>query len=417
MEDQRASGRERAQAAPGRQRRRWEEFSGIAILVLSLGVGLLMLAVGQAPYIPRWLWAVLLIGCLFATFLATSGLLTGPWHRLAYTGAVLSSWTLLLTMPNQGMIVVLLVVVAAAGSYILPMPVVLGVIVMNCAVVLVHLVTHAVAPMEYLAVTAFYAIIHLASMFSTYALHRESGLRAELEQKNVELEAASVLLESSAKTAERLRISRELHDAVGHQLTVLNLELEAAGYKAHRMTGGGAEDVCAHIDRAAGVAKELLADVRATVGELRATGPGHLREHLERLAAAVPSLDIFVEVPPRVDADEQQMQTLVRAAQEVITNTVKHAEAHELSIRLEQDAGELRMVCVNDGLAPGRIVEGHGFTGLRERLEPLGGTLTVRPSPFFTVEVALPVTESTGAPHEPSGRTRRPAAGKGTADE
>lgn len=102
-----------------------------------------------------------------------------------------------------------------------------------------------------------------------------------MEQKNLELEAAGVLLENSAATNERLRISRELHDLIGHQLTVLNLELEAAkhreGSQAHQ-----------HVDQAANVAKDLLANVRTTVGELREAGPRGLQQSLERMAGAVP---------------------------------------------------------------------------------------------------------------------------------
>ncbi len=386
MEEQRPPGRERAEAAAAPRRRRWEEFSGVAILALCLGVGLLMLAVGGDPYIPHWLWAVLLLGCLAATFFAASGMLSTPWQRLTYAAAVISSWALLLTMPNQGMIVVLLVVVAAVGSYIIPIPAVLGVIALNCAVVLGHLMAHGVEPLEYLAVTAFYAIIHLASMFSTYALHRESGLRAELEQKNVELEAAGALLESSATTAERLRISRELHDAVGHQLTVLNLELEAA---RHRADG----PALAHIDRAAGVAKELLTDVRNTVGELRESGPGDLQGSLERLAAAVPSLEIHVEVDSSLLLDDQQAAALVRAAQEIVTNAVRHSEARELSLVVAREGPATVLTGANDGLAPKSITPGHGLTGLRERVGLLGGELSIFSSPQFTVQVRLPASE------------------------
>lgn len=400
MEDQRAPGREPAEAAAAPRPRRWEELSGVAILLLCLGVGLLMLAVGGGPYVPGWLWVAVLVGCLTATFFAASGLLTFLWQRLTYAAAVLSSWALLLTMPNQGMIVVILVVVAAVGSYIIPIPAVLGVIALNCAVVLGHLMAHGVEPVEYLAVTAFYAIIHLASMFSTYALHRESELRAELEEKNVELEAAGVLLEDSAKTAERLRISRELHDLIGHQLTVLNLELEALKHLTSRtqqpepaagpQPARDAVRLRSHIDQAAAVAKDLLHDVRSTVGELRQSDPGDLQENLERLAAAVPSLEIHVEVDDAVTVDDQESAALVRAAQEIITNTVKHAEAQELSLTVAGEGPDTVLTGINDGLAPKRITPGHGLTGLRERVELLGGELKVSSSPQFTVEVRLP---------------------------
>ncbi|WP_191089664.1 sensor histidine kinase [Nesterenkonia ebinurensis] len=404
MEDQWAPAQVLSEMSGRSRRRRWEEFSGIAILGLCFGVGVLMLAVGGDPYIPSWLWAGLLIGCLSAVVLAASGRLSTSWQNAAYAAAVLSSWALLLTMPDQGMLVVILVVVAAVGSYLIPIPMVLGVIGLNCAVVLGHMVAHGAAPVEYLATTVFYMIIHLASMFSTYALYREIVFRSELEQKNLELEAAGVLLEDSAATAERLRISRELHDAMGHQLTVLNLELEAA---KHRSAGSrSAQDASAHIDRAAGVAKQLLADVRATVGELRETGPGDLQTHLERLAAAVPSLEIQVDVAPVVAVDDQQTAALVRAAQEIITNAVKHSQAQQLSLTLGQAGPEVVLTGSNDGLAPKTITLGHGLTGLRERVELLGGQLRVSSSPQFTIQVRLPAAGQSAAPglrDEPAG--------------
>lgn len=347
-----------------------------------MGIGLLLLFVGGAPYIPRPLWAVLLMICLAAALYAAGGHLKATHQYLLYGVAVLTSWGLLLTMPDQGMLVVLLVVVAAVGSYTIPIPAVFCVVFLNCLVVMVHLIVHGADVMEVVASTVFHAIIHIAAVFSTYALWRETQLRAELEQKTVELEAASVLLEDSAKTSERLRISRELHDLIGHQLTVLNLELEAAKHR---------DPPAAHIARAAGVAKELLADVRVTVGELRESEVGDLRAVLDRLAAAVPSMAIEVRVDGGVRLDEQQSEALIRAAQEIITNTVKHAEAYRLWLTVEQSGSEVRLTGVNDGASPRRITPGHGLNGLRERVELLGGHLAVRTHPHFTVTVTVPV--------------------------
>lgn len=372
-------------AAAHRDHRRGLELSGIAILVLCLGVGLLMLFAAD-PYVPPWLWVLLLVGCLGGLILAVAEHF-GRWtQHLLYAVSVLCSWALLLSLPNQGMIVVILVVVAAAGSYLLPIRAVLGVIGLNCAVVMLHLMFHGVEPAEYLTVTAFYAVIHLASMFSTYALYRESLLRAELEEKNLDLETAGVLLEDSAKTAERLRISRELHDAVGHQLTVLNLELEAAAHRVEESSQGRA-----HVERAQQVAKDLLGEVRGTVGELRRRSPGDLEDHLRRLAAAVPSLEIHVEVAGDLpELDEQRQEALLRAAQEMITNAVRHAEAQELSLELLQEEGETMLRGTDDGYPPKSITFGNGLSGLQERVRLLGGELGVVTRPAFTVEVRLP---------------------------
>ncbi|MGO1523736.1 MAG: sensor histidine kinase [Nesterenkonia sp.] len=293
-------------------------------------------------------------------------------------------------MPNQGMLQVLLIVVAAVGSYVLSLRLICGVIVLNCLLIAGHLWFHDAGLQESVTAASFYMILHLAAVFSTYALWREVQVRAELEQKTTELEAASVLLEDSAKTSERLRISRELHDLIGHQLTVLNLELEAPKHRE-------GQQARQHIDQAADVARALLADVRGTVGELREAGPGDLRTVLLRIASAVQSLDVDVQVDDEVTVDEQQAEALVRAGQEIITNAIKHGEAKGLWLTVELDGDQTRLQGTNDGLAPRRVVAGHGLQGLRERVELLGGSLRVSPHPYFTVEVSLPQPDTKGA--------------------
>lgn len=374
--------------------RRYAEYSGVAIFALCLGAGLLLVFLGPEPVIPAAMWILLLIVCLASAFFAASGAFDRRQQRLIYAVAVLASWSLVLTAPDLGMLLIILVLVAAVGSYLVSIRVVFGVIVLNCAVVILHMSIYGADLLDLAATAIFALVIHLASVFSTYALYRETQLREELEQKNLELEAAGILLEDSAATAERLRISRELHDAIGHQLTVLNLELEAAKHRAERYDGAPAA-LWSHIDRASEVAKGLLADVRSTVGELRASDPGDLQARLARLAAAVPSLQIRLEAEDPPALDDQQVAALVRAAQEIITNTVKHSGARELWLKISREGTDVVLTGVNDGLAPKSVTPGHGLTGLRERAELLGGAISVTSRPQFTVKVQLPLREET----------------------
>lgn len=374
-----------APAAVGhKEGRRVEAFAGRAVMGLSLGIGALTLVVDE-PGIPAWVWVGLLVVWFATTSLSASDLPNRTGQLLLYACAVLTSWLLLVTAFGSGMTVILLIVVAAVGSYLMPMRWVLGVVLLNCLVVFGHTWASGAEPVEAAVFASFYLIIHLATVFSTYAQRRENQLRTQLEQKNLELKAAGVRLEESAASSERLRISRELHDLIGHQLTVLNLELEAAKHRE-----GTA--VHEHVGRAGAVAKELLADVRSTVGELREASPGDLRQSLQRLAGAVPRLEIHVEVGSGVNPDEENSATLMRAAQEIITNTIKHAEAAELALTVELDDGTLILKGTNDGPAPRSITPGHGLTGLQERLELLGGSLDISTRPHFTVEVRLPET-------------------------
>lgn len=374
--------------------RRADDFARYAILGLSLAIGVLTLITDELA-IPAWIWCSILVVWFAATNLSISRLPSRSGRLLLYGCAVLASWSLLITVSSSGsMVVILLIAIAAMGSYLMPMGWVLGIVLLNCLVTFGHARHTGADLVDAVASAIFYLIIHLAVVFTGYAISRETLLRVELEQKNLQLEAAAVLLEDSAAASERLRISRELHDSIGHQLTVLNLEMTAA---QHRLEKEPADDregpaVREHVRRAGSVAKGLLADVRSTVGELRAPSPADLQQDLERLARAVPSLEIHVEVDAEATADEEISSTLVRAAQEIITNTIKHAGAAELALTVKLEEDTLTLSGTNDGTTPRSITPGHGLTGLRERLEPLGGHLTIRTAPQFTVEVRLPMT-------------------------
>lgn len=365
--------------------RRADAFAGYAFMGLSLSLGVLTLIMDELA-VPAWIWAGILAVWCITTNLSVAELLNRTGQLLLYGTAVLTSWVLLVTVSNSStMTVMLLVAVAAVGSYLIALRWVFSIVLLNCLVIFGHGWWAGADLAEAVSTAIFYLIIHVAVVFSGYAMSRETQLRAELEQNNLELEAAGVLLADSAASAERMRISRELHDLIGHQLTVLNLELEAA---KHREGAAAGE----HIDRAGAVAKELLADVRSTVGQLRQDHPGDLQDSLQRLAGAVPSLEIHVDVDAAVLVDEEISATLVRAAQEIITNTVKHSEATELLLTITLDEGTVTLSGINDGTPPRTITLGHGLTGLRERLELLGGHLKIHTTGHFTVEAQVPVT-------------------------
>lgn len=366
-------------------RQRIEQFTGVVLALVCLGVGAVTLIAIDVVYISRWLWAVLLIICVAATFYSAEG--RRPVHRLSYVLGVVSSWALFVTIDHQGMISVLMVVAAAVGCYVVPMWAVSLVVVANNALILVFMLVHDLEPLDAVAVTFFYAFIHLLAFLSTFEIIQESRLRALLEQRNVQLTAAGVMLEDSARNSERLRISRELHDLIGHQLTVLNLELEAA---RHRNTQGDAFACAEHIDQAATVAKDLLGDVRGTVSELRNTEPGDVADALERMAAAVPSLDVHIRVGRDVHPEDDLATTLIRAAQEIMTNTVRHSEATSLWIDAARDNGEIRLTGHDNGPTTTAFAPGNGLRGLQERVEIMGGSMDVSTRDGFTVEIRLP---------------------------
>src|SRR6056297_541594 len=178
--------------------------------------------------------------------------------------------------------------------------------------------------------------------------------RADLRRVNSELLATQSLLAENTRIAERVRISRDLHDLLGHHLTALTLNLEVA---SHTSNGKAKE----HVDQAASVARLLLSDVREVVGDLRRDGQVNLREALQVLAEGVPQIDIHLEVPDHLAQTEpRHAQTLLRCAQEVITNAVRHANASNLWIELEAGQEGISLRARDDGAGADELMPGNG---------------------------------------------------------
>lgn len=206
---------------------------------------------------------------------------------------------------------------------------------------------------------------------------------AELGAAHAELEAAQARLAETSRTDERLRISRDLHDLVGHQLSALAVNLEVA---SHLAEGQAAEPV----GQARTLAKELLVDVRDVVSRLRDPHT-ELRVALKDMAAAIPRPAVHLEVaddlPP---LGTGPVEALVRCVQEMLTNAVRHSGAENVWVAVDHNAGRVRVTTRDDGRGATEVTPGNGLTGMRERVEGLGGTLEVDGSAGFRVDVAIP---------------------------
>lgn len=361
-----------------------EAWAGLAMLTVAIAVAGPVLFGAADPSIPRGAWLALfalLLVSLVGSFAAEGAPLV---RRAGFVVAIVASWAVVLTAPGMGLLLILLVVTAASSVYLVPMWVGYVVVGLNTAVVVASASGAESSRAEAVTVAGFYLLIQLASLLSTATLLREQQMRRELAEAHVELRAASILLSESARTEERLRISRELHDLIGHQLTVLTLELETA---RHREDAGVRE----HLDRADRVARDLLHDVRTTVGQLR-TKPPDLEEALRRLTDAIPGLDVVVDVSPRVEVGEEGAAALVRATQEIVTNTLRHAEASTLSIEIDDDGDDVVLRAHDDGRGAPDVVLGNGLLGLRERFAALGGQLTFDGTEGFAVTARVPAS-------------------------
>ncbi len=325
---------------------------------------------------------------VFAVFLASMVVASlagdGRRARAAYVVQVVAGATLVLSAPQAGWLPILVVFTAALGVYVVGLRGALLVVVLNTAVIATSALLGGLGAGETAFIAGLYVAIQLGTVLTGLAILREEAMRLQLSEAHLELRAATALLAESSRADERLRIARDLHDLLGHQLTVLTLELETAKHvDAHRAH--------AHVERAEQVARGLLADVRSTVGALRHRAPD-LRETLGRLVLDIPRPRIVLDVSDEVTADEEQTTALVRAVQEIVTNTIRHAEATELriSLRVAPD-GQLVLEAADDGRGATRLELGNGLRGMVERVEALGGEVSFRGDDGFAVTARVPV--------------------------
>ncbi|WAC64588.1 sensor histidine kinase [Pseudoxanthomonas sp. SL93] len=243
---------------------------------------------------------------------------------------------------------------------------------------------------EALFQSMFYVGFSAFVLITTFVARQQAQAREDQRRLNAELRATRVLLAESARVNERTRISRELHDLLGHHLTALSLNLEVAGH----MTEGRAQD---HVKQAHTLARLLLTDVREAVSQLRDSGAIDLGAALYPLAEKVPSLSIHMDIEePLTLEDPHRAHVLLRCTQEIITNAVRHAGARNLWVHCRRDGYRILIDARDDGNGADQVVSGNGLTGMRERLAQYGGDLVIetRPGKGFCLHIALPVNDA-----------------------
>lgn len=235
--------------------------------------------------------------------------------------------------------------------------------------------------------------VYLLSLFARRL--QESNQRAELLLG--ELEQTRAAQARAAALAERQRLAREMHDVLAHSLSGLVLNLEGARLLAGH---GGADAQVGHaIDRAHRLAKTGLEEARRAIGMLHDDAlPGP-----ERLADLAAEFEGDTGVPCKVavtgdnerDLGTDGRLTFYRVAQEALTNIRKHARADRAEIRLAYEPSGTRLSIEDFGRCGGRQAPadqtGYGLSGMRERAELLGGTLTAGPTGGgFLVQLWVP---------------------------
>ncbi len=200
---------------------------------------------------------------------------------------------------------------------------------------------------------------------------RERTARNALALANAELSANRELLAENSRASERLRISRDIHDALGHHLAALSIRLEVASRRPPELA---VQD----IREAHAITRLMLSDVRDVVGTLRREACTDAVALIRPFCKSIGDLSIHLEAPEdALPVDPARAEALVRCIQEVVTNTLKHATARNLWITLAPVAGGMTVRTLDDGRGTQQLQPGAGITGMRERFAQLGGELTI----------------------------------------
>lgn len=341
-------------------------------------------------HLVRWLVVYLLFGIAYWRITRSLGhRMPGPWDH---------SGLLLLTLCAIGVSYfsgtalgsILLMVVAGLLPWILPLRVgVVWLVLGNLAVLPIYtgplgfpLLMGVLQAMGYMGFSSF--------VFTTALVaRRQAEARDEQRRLNAELRATRALLAESVRVNERTRIARELHDLLGHHLTALSLNLEVANH----LTSGAAQE---HVNQAHTLAKLLLSDVREAVSRIREDDAIDMVATLRPLAEHMPALEVDMHMPePFLLEDAERAHVLLRCTQEIITNTVRHAQASRLELDYRVEAGRVLLSARDDGRGADVTGFGNGLRGMRERLAAHGGSMEIRTAPAegFALDIELPLDE------------------------
>lgn len=246
----------------------------------------------------------------------------------------------------------------------------------------------------------FVAVFAQMRLNEQQARERAEQLMVELEQANLQLASYATQAEELAMTQERNRLAREIHDNLGHTLTIVNVQIEAAKV----IMDSNPDRALDALNKAQVLAQEGLTRVRESVATLRESPVSNrsLGEAIASLVQEAQSSGIVTEF--QIVGELQVLENkvalaLYRAAQEGLTNVRRHARASRVDVLLTYQPSEVRLEVRDNGVGAVETNGGFGLLGIRERMQLLGGNMEISTGAGkgFCLKVSVPVSEV----HEP----------------
>jgi signal transduction histidine kinase len=326
---------------------------------------------GEALSGPHWIaWLALFFLFAPAFWIGSSPKPREQWVRISAL-AVQAGCVLGMTAIYQGYLIgCLLVIVSWQVALILPVSTAILWAVATSGLWIFYQEPHYHLGWRWSATGAFLGFQAFAIVTAAIARSEAAG-REEQARVNAELVSTRELLRESSKAGERIRIAREFHDVVGHNLTALCLHLEAA---AHHPP----DQAQAIQQKALSAAKHLLEEVREVVTGFHESDSIDLRSALEMLQQNVPRIRLHLQLPDDlIITDSARAHATLRCIQEITTNTLKHSDAKNLWVRIYAQNGAIEIEAHDDGSTTRKTRPGIGIAGMRDRLEELGGGLAI----------------------------------------
>ena len=208
----------------------------------------------------------------------------------------------------------------------------------------------------------------------------------QFKAKNAALKASQEEVRAMAVQVERERIARDMHDVLGHTLSLISVKSELAGKLVER----DVERAKKEIEDIHTTARKALADVRATITGMKShTLVAEIASARQALSAADISLNFVNE---QVELPDQLENAVAMVIREAVTNIVRHAGAERCTVKITGQGDDLILSIEDDGC--GHIEkEGNGLKGMRERIEALGGYLKIISEKGTRIEAAIPIAE------------------------
>ena len=373
--------------------------------------GLLMVAITSLVVLINWQgWAIsgpqiaLMLG--FAAMLTRQPELDSPRSQAyLYLGTQLI--ILVFALGYSSVFIFLFYILSVQALMLLPLQIGMRWVLLFTAITGFVTFYHDFQPYEDLVTTLvngagffFFGAFGNALVRAQQARDESQRILSELTDAHSRLQRYAEQAESLAVAEERNRLSREMHDTLGHRLTVSIVQLEGAGRLLERDIPRAGQMVQTVREQLV----EGLAELRATLASLRDSGMSgtSLRKSLQTLVdeyAQATGLAVHLSIPDNLLAlDEARRMTIYRASQEALTNIQRHAAAKAVWLTIEQSADAVTL-CVEDdgaGMPTAEFTPGIGLRGMQERAQQLGGSLTIDTSPRGGVRLALTIPLAKG---------------------